>query len=523
MKAPDSLQFEAETCTAASRVLSSEAADFLVRLLRAFEPVRQRLLQARGERQASFDRGAMPGYLASTQAIRAGAWQVPPVPRELSDRRVLLVSGLHAADLVQAANSGAKVVIADFEDFTVPRWEIVMEGQLSLMEAARRTLAVESPGGSQSFPQRPPPLVVRPRGLHMVEKNVTLDGAPVSAALLDFGLYFFHNARELLKRGSGPYFCLSKLESHLEARMWNDVFRFSEDAVAIPQGSIKATAIIETVPAAFEMEEILYELREHAAGLGFGQWDYVASFVRTFQKRPDAVLPEGASIHAMLPLLRSAKLSLVKACHVRNAHAIGQTSAQYPVRGNNTANEAALNQVYGEKEREASEGFDGSCVAHPGLVGAAMEAFDSLMPTPNQIQRKREDLRINEAELLQPPTGPLTEEGVRTSIRCALHYLNGWLQGEGRVVVDGIVENAATVEVARSQLWQWITYRSALLDERLFCVELFDQLLEEAVAEIHGGDPGRHPYARTAASLLRELVSVTDLNTPWTAYASVSE
>ncbi|PZN06973.1 malate synthase A [Thermaerobacter sp. FW80] len=449
------------------QVLTPEALAFVARLQREFNPVRKRLLQRRAERQQELAAGARPDFLASTRAIREGDWRVAPVPRDLQDRRVEITGPVDRKMMINALNSGARVFMADFEDANTPTWDNCIQGQINLIDAVAGTIEYTSPDGRHyRLGERVATLVVRPRGWHLVEKHVLVDGEPVSASLFDFGLYFFHNAHRLLEKGSGPYFYLPKLESHLEARLWNDVFNLAQDALGIPRGSIKATVLVETILAAFEMDEILYELRDHAAGLNAGRWDYIFSVIKKFRHDPAFLLPDRAQVTMTVPFMRAYTELLVKTCHRRGAHAIGGMAAFIPSRKDPKVNEVALAKVREDKVREAGDGFDGTWVAHPDLVPVAMEVFDGVLgERPNQVDRQRDDVQVTARDLLdvRVPGGRITEAGLRNNVSVGIQYLASWLRGNGAAAIFNLMEDAATAEIARAQVWQW-TYHGARLD-----------------------------------------------------------
>ncbi len=450
----------------AEEVLTPEALAFVARLHREFNPTRERLLAARRERQARLDAGERPDFLPETRAVREGDWRVAPAPKDLLDRRVEITGPVDRKMIINALNSGAKVYMADFEDANSPTWENCVGGQANLIDAVRRTIAFESPDGRvYRLNDETATLLVRPRGWHLEERHLRIDGQPAAAALVDFGLYFFHNAHELLARGTGPYFYLPKLESHLEARLWNDVFCFAQDALGVPRGTIRATVLVETILAAFEMEEILYELREHSGGLNAGRWDYIFSIIKKFRHRPDFVLPDRAQVTMTVPFMRAYTQLLVKTCHRRGAHAIGGMAAFIPSRRDPEVNRVALAKVREDKEREANDGFDGTWVAHPDLVPVAMAEFDKVLGArPNQIERQRDDVRVTAADLLdvRVPGGTITEAGLRNNVSVAIQYLESWLRGTGAVAIFNLMEDAATAEIARSQVWQWVRHGARL-------------------------------------------------------------
>jgi malate synthase len=462
-----------------AEILSPEALSFVATLQRTFGPRRAELLARRAERQAQIDAGILPDFLPETAHIRAGDWTIGNIPNDLLDRRTEITGPVDRKMIINALNAGAKVFMADLEDANSPNWDNAIQGQINLRDAIRRTIDYTSPEGkAYALKEQVATLMVRPRGWHLPEKHVLIDGEPISGGLFDFGLYFFHNARELLARGSGPYFYLPKLESHLEARLWNDVFVLAQNTVGVPQGSIKATVLIETILAAFEMDEILYELREHSAGLNCGRWDYIFSCIKKFRSNADFILADRALVTMTTHFMRSYSLLCIKTCHRRNAHAMGGMAAQIPIKNDPAANEAALAKVLADKQREANDGHDGTWVAHPGLVHVALEAFNKAMPTPNQIDRKRDDIEVTAKDLLAfGPEGPITEAGVRLNIAVGVQYLGAWLAGSGAVPIFNLMEDAATAEISRSQIWQWIRSPKGVLDDgRKVTVELFREL-----------------------------------------------
>jgi malate synthase len=466
-------------------ILSTEALSFIVKLARQFEGRRQELLAKRIERQKAIDAGEMPDFLSSTKSIREGNWKVASVPADLQDRRTEITGPVDRKMIINALNSGAKVFMADCEDATSPTWANLLQGQFNLRDAVNRTIDFTSPEGKKyALNEKTATLMVRPRGWHLNEKHLIVDGKPMSGSLFDFGLYFFHNARTLLSRGSGPYFYLPKMESHLEARLWNDVFSFAQDELKVPRGSIKATVLIETILATFETDEILYELREHSAGLNCGRWDYIFSFIKKFSSRPDYVMPDRSQVTMTTHFMRSYCLNVIKNCHRRGAHAMGGMAAQIPIKNNPQANEEALAKVLADKEREATDGHDGTWVAHPGLVPVALKAFDKHMPQPNQISKQRDDVNVTAADLLKVPTGTITEDGMRANMRVGIQYLEAWLGGLGCVPLYNLMEDAATAEISRSQVWQWIRYGATLADGRKVTAQLYDELLPQELARI---------------------------------------
>ncbi len=441
-------------------ILSPPALTFVARLQRELGPRRRELLERRARRRAELDRGVEPDFLAETRSVREDEWRVAAAPSDLLDRRVEITGPVERKMMINALNSGARIFMADFEDASSPTWSNCVEGQRNLADAVRGTIALDTPDKRYKLNEDVATLVVRPRGWHLPERHVLVDGEPISASLFDFGLAFFHNARELLERGSGPYFYLPKLESHLEARLWNDVFLLAQDELGIPRGSVRATVLVETILAALEMEEILYELREHSAGLNAGRWDYIFSAIKTFRNRPGFVLPDRAQVTMTVPFMRAYTELLVATCHRRGAHAIGGMAAFIPSRRDPQVNEVALAKVREDKERESRDGFDGTWVAHPDLVPVATEVFDGILgPRPNQLERLREDVRVTASALLDfaVPGGEVTAGGLRANVSVGVRYLDSWLAGVGAAAIDNLMEDAATAEISRSQVWQWVS------------------------------------------------------------------
>lgn len=467
-------------------ILTPDALSLVAHLHRAFNPRRKELLERRVKVQADLDAGKNPDFLSETIAVRQGDWRVAPVPADLRDRRVEITGPVDRKMVINALNCGAKMYMADFEDSHSPTWDATIQGQINLRDAIRGTIEYTSPEGkSYKLGAKTATLLVRPRGWHLDEKHVRVDGELVSGGIFDFALFFFHNAKALLAKGSGPYFYLPKLESHLEARLWNEIFVAAQKELGIPNGTIKATVLIETILAAFEMDEILYELRDHSAGLNCGRWDYIFSFIKKFRGRPEFVLPDRALVTMTSHFLRSYSLLLIQTCHRRGAHAMGGMAAQIPIKNDPEANAAALAKVRADKEREAGDGHDGTWVAHPGLVPIAEEVFNAKMPGPNQWDVRRNDVKITAADLLKVPEGPITEAGLRTNINVGLLYLESWLRGNGCVPIYNLMEDAATAEISRTQVWQWIRYpKGVLTDGRKITVEMFRSLLAEELEKI---------------------------------------
>jgi malate synthase len=486
-------------------VLTPDALDFIATLHRTFDGRRRELLAQRGRVQAELDRGWLPDFRPETRHVRAGDWRVAPIPQDLLDRRVEITGPVDRKMIINALNSGAKTYMADFEDSHSPTWEATLQGQRNLSDAIRGTIDYTSPEGKRyQLGKQTAVLMVRPRGWHLHEKHVRVDGQFVSGSLFDFGLYLFHNARALLAKGTGPYFYLPKMESHLEARLWNDVFVLAQSKLGLPSGTIRATVLIETILAAFEMDEILYELRDHIAGLNCGRWDYIFSFIKKFRSRPEFVLPDRARVTMTVPFMRSYSLLAIQTCHRRGASAVGGMAAQIPIKNDPDANAQALQKVREDKEREAGDGHDGTWVAHPGLVPLATEVFDRLMPRPNQIDRLREDVRVSAADLLRVPAGPITEAGLRLNVNVGLRYLESWLRGNGCVPIFNLMEDAATAEISRTQVWQWIRHPGGVLEDgRKVTVELVRRVLDEELARIRADigaaafDGGKYGLART--------------------------
>src|SRR5437762_10939494 len=471
-----------------SEILTPGALRFAATLQRAFGGCRTELLGKRASRQADFDAGKLPDFLSETRSIRESTWTCAAVPSDLHDRRVEITGPVDRKMIINALNSGASVFMADFEDANTPKWDNNIQGHINLRDAIRRRIDYVSPEGkSYKLNDQLAVLFVRPRGWHLPEKHVKVDGALVSGGIFDFGLYFFHNAKELVARGSGAYFYLPKLESHLEARLWNDLFVMAQDELGVPRGSIKATALIETILAAFQMDEILYELREHSAGLNAGRWDYIFSCIKKFRSNRDFCLADRALVTMTTHFMKSYAELLIKTCHRRNIHAMGGMAAQIPVKNDEAANAEAFAKVKADKEREATIGHDGTWVAHPGLVPVAKEAFDRIMPAPNQIaSKKRADVKVSATDLLKfEPEKPITEKGVRLNINVAIQYIGAWLAGQGAVPIFNLMEDAATAEISRSQVWQWIRSPKGVLDDgRKITKEMVGAMLPEEMQKI---------------------------------------
>jgi malate synthase len=495
-----------------AEILTPDALGFVATLVRTFGPRREELLKRRAQRQLEIDAGKLPDFLPETAHIRQGDWTIAPMPADLQDRRVEITGPVDRKMVINALNSGAKTYMADFEDAHSPTWESTIQGQINVRDAVAGTITYQSPEGkSYQLNKEIATLIVRPRGWHLLEKHVLVDGQPIPGGIFDFALFFFHNVRPLLAKGSGPYFYLPKIESHLEARLWNDIFVMAQDLLHIPQGTIKATVLIETILAAFEMDEILYELREHSAGLNCGRWDYIFSAIKKFRNIPEFIFPDRAQVTMTTHFMRSYSLLAIKTCHRRNAPAIGGMAAQIPIKNDPQANEEALSKVRADKHREATDGHDGTWVAHPGLVAIAMSEFDAVMKTPNQIDRKRDDVQVTAADLLKVPEGTITEGGLRNNVSVGLQYLESWLRGSGCVPINNLMEDAATVEIARAQVWQWIHHPKGILDDgRKITVELFRQMAREEREKIESTLSEEQRARRRfqdAAQILDEIIT----------------
>ncbi len=504
------MKFLAPALGAGDQILSADAVAFVADLQRRFGPKRLELLAAREARQGRIDAGERPNFLAETAQVRGGAWRCAPIPADLLDRRVEITGPVERKMVINALNSGARVFMADFEDSTTPMWANLLEGQVNLRDAVRRTISYTDPKTGRAYALNPETAVlfVRARGWHLDEAHMLVDGSPVSGSIFDFALYFFHNAKELLRRGSGPYFYLPKIESHLEARLWNDIFVYAQDALGVPRGSIRATVLIETILATFEMDEILYELREHSAGLNCGRWDYIFSFIKKLAADTSVLLPDRAQVTMTTHFMRSYSRLAVKTCHHREIHAMGGMSAFIPIKSDPEANERALAQVRADKEREAADGHDGTWVAHPGLVPVAMEVFDRIMPGPNQIAKKLDGYYATAEDLLSVPEGSITEAGLRQNVAVGLGYVEAWLRGIGCVPLFNLMEDAATAEISRAQLWQWVHHGAVLADGRPVTAELVETAIAEELAAAKSRvDAKRYAAYERAAGLMRLLIA----------------
>jgi len=496
-----------------AEILTPDAVAFAAKLQRAFGGRRAELLARRAARQREFDAGKLPDFLSETRAVREADWTCATVPADIEDRRVEITGPVDRKMIINALNSGAKVFMADFEDANTPKWDNNIQGHINLRDAIRRRIDYVTPEGKEyKLNEKVATLFVRPRGWHLPEKRVSIDGQPISGGIFDFALYFFHNAKELVARGSGPYFYLPKLESHLEARLWNDIFVMAQDELDIPRGTIKATVLIETILAAFEMDEILHELKQHSAGLNAGRWDYIFSCIKKFRLNREFCLADRALVTMTTPFMKSYAELLIKTCHRRNIHAMGGMAAQIPVKNDEAANGEAFAKVKADKEREATIGHDGTWVAHPGLVEVAQEAFDRLMPAPNQIaSKKRSDVRVAAADLLMfEPEAAITEKGLRLNINVAIQYIGAWLAGQGAVPIFNLMEDAATAEISRSQVWQWIRSAKGKLDDgRKVTREMVAAMIPEEMQKIRdllGSAYGEGRYTE-AAEIFAQLVN----------------
>src|ERR1035441_1893161 len=513
---PNGVQLNAPISPRFAEVLTPEAIAFIVGLQRKHNARRKELLAARAVRQASLDAGQKPDFLPATRAIRESEWIVAPLPADLLDRRVEITGPVDRKMIINALNSGAKVFMADFEDSTTPTWDNLIDGQLNLIDAVRRTITYEDPATKKSYKliENPAVLFVRARGWHLDERHMTVSpeqggpAEPMSGSLFDFGLYAFHNAKELIARGSGPYFYLPKLESHLEARLWNDVFVQAESELGLPKNSIKGTVLIETILASFEMDEILYELRDHSAGLNCGRWDYIFSFIKKFANDARAVLPDRAQVTMTTHFMRSYSKLAIKTCHKRNVHAMGGMSAFIPIKSDPVANDKAIAQVQADKEREAGDGHDGTWVAHPGLVPVALEIFDRLRSEEPRVSKQLPDYNVTADDLLQIPAGQITDAGLKQNVAVGLGYVEAWMRGIGCVPLFNLMEDAATAEISRAQLWQWVHQKAKLSDGRTVDTPLVESIIaDELKRQKIAVDAVRYSAYEKAADLMRELVS----------------
>ena len=513
---PQGVEILGTITPAYAQILTPHAVAFVAKMARKFEARRCELLALRAKRQKEFDAGKLPDFLAETRNIREAEWTVGPVPQDLQDRRVEITGPTDRKMVINALNCGANVFMADFEDSNAPTWDNMIDGQINLRDAINRTISFASPEGKRyALNDKTATLLVRPRGWHLTENHMLVDGAPVSGGIFDFSLFFFHNVKSLLAHSTGPYFYLPKMESHLEARLWNEIFVAAQRELDVPQGTIKATVLIETVLAAFEMDEILYELRDHCVGLNIGRWDYIFSCIKKFRSNRDFCLADRAQVTMTAPFLRAYALLLVKTCHRRNAFAMGGMAAQIPIKSDPAANDAAIAKVRDDKVREATDGCDGTWVAHPGLVEVAKAVFDQHMPTPNQVAKKRDDVKVTAQDLLNfQPEKPITESGLRNNISVGIQYIGAWLAGNGCVPVYNLMEDAATAEISRSQIWQWIRSPKGMLEDgRKVTKELFRKMLPEELKKVReelGEEAWNAGKYAEAAKLFEEITASDD-------------
>ncbi|MBQ5949841.1 malate synthase A [Massilia sp. ST3] len=506
---PAGMEIRAEIKPGYEQILTPEALELVAKLSRAFEPRRQELLAARAERARRLDAGERPDFRPDTAHIREGDWKIAPIPKALECRRVEITGPVERKMVINALNSGADSYMTDFEDSNTPNWDNQITGQINMMDAVRKTISLEQNGKTYKLNDKVATLVVRPRGWHLDEKHVLVDGKRVSGGIFDFALFMFHNAKEQLARGAGPYFYLPKMESHLEARLWNDIFVMTQNELGLPQGTIKATVLIETILAAFEMDEILYELREHSAGLNAGRWDYIFSCIKKFKLDKDFCLADRAKVTMTSPFMRAYALLLLKTCHKRGAPAIGGMAALIPIKNDPARNEVAMGGVRNDKARDATDGYDGGWVAHPGLVELAMAEFTKVLgDRPNQIDKQRPDVEVTAKELLDfKPETPITEDGLRYNINVGIHYLGAWLAGNGCVPIHNLMEDAATAEISRSQVWQWIrSSKGVLEDGRKVTAGMVRAMIPEELAKVKAVAPnGDSPSYARAAEIFEEM------------------
>ncbi|MEX0810849.1 MAG: malate synthase A [Chitinophagales bacterium] len=510
----EGVEIKAAVSDVFAEILTPEALSLVAKMHRKFNKRRKELLAKRQERQKEIDNGKFPDFLPETKEIRESEWTCAPQPKDLLDRRVEITGPVDRKMVINALNSGAKTFMADFEDSNSPSWNNNINGQINLRDAINKTITFENPtkGKSYKLNDKVATLLVRPRGWHLVEKNILIDGEPVSGGLLDFGLYFFHNAKTLIKNGSGPYFYLPKMESHLEARLWNDAFVLAQDELGIPQGTIKATVLIETILASYELNEILYELREHSAGLNCGRWDYIFSYIKRFRNHKEFMTPDRDQITMTVPFMHAYSLLVIQTCHKRGVHAMGGMAAQIPIKNDEEANAKAIQKVVADKEREAKDGHDGTWVAHPGLVKVAMDVFDKYMPNPNQLDKKRADVNVSAKDLIEIPEGTISETGLRKNINVGVLYIESWLRGNGAAAIYHLMEDAATAEISRTQVWQWLHYGAKLDDGRTVTEELYKELLPQELAKIKAyvGDDAFHNGKFEKATQLFDALVMQD-------------
>ena len=481
----DGVEIDAPIPRGCDEILTPEAIAFVTELHRKFEPRRKQLLERRVTRQKAIDAGQIPDFLPETESIRKSDYKVAPIPKDLLDRRVEITGPVDRKMVINALNSGANVFMADFEDSNSPTWENNLNGQVNVRDADRGDITYTSPEGkAYQLNPKHAVLIIRPRGWHMVERHFHIDGEPISGSLFDFGLYFFHNAKTRMAKGTAPYFYLPKIQSHLEARLWNDVFVYAQESLGVPNGTIRATVLIETILAAFEMDEILWELRDHSAGLNCGRWDYIFSFIKTFKNHPQYMMPDRSTVTMENHFLKSYVDLLIQTCHRRGIHAMGGMAAQIPIKNDPAANNAALNKVRQDKLREVKAGHDGTWVAHPGLVPIAKEIFDEHMKTPNQLHVMREDVTVTAADLLKVPEGQITEQGLRMNVDVGIQYLESWLRGSGCVPIYNLMEDAATAEISRTQVWQWMHHGAQLSNGQKITAPMIRATIKTVIEQI---------------------------------------
>ena len=510
----EGLEIKAPLQPGFEEILTPEALEFVVKLQRNFNKRRLELLAARVEKQKQIDNGMLPDFLPETKAIREGDWVATPIPADLQDRRVEITGPVDRKMIINALNSGAKVFMSDFEDSNSPFWKNNIEGQINLRDAIRKTISFKNEAGKEyKLNEKTAVLMARPRGWHLPEKHVTVDGEVMSGSLFDFGLFFFHNVKQLIANGTGSYFYLPKMESHLEARLWNDVFVFAQNELGIPQGTIKATVLIETITATFELHEIIYELREHMAGLNCGRWDYIFSYIKKLRNLNGYVLPDRGQVTMAAPFMAAYSKLVIQTCHKRKVHAMGGMSAFIPIKNNEAENNAAIEKVRVDKVREVTNGHDGTWVAHPGLVGVAMDVFNANMTTPNNYSITREGEVTTQNDLLTAPEGTISEAGLRMNINVGVLYIESWLRGVGAAALHNLMEDAATAEISRTQVWQWIKNGSNLTDGRTVTYELFKEILPSELENVKayvGENAYNSATMKRAIEIFDELVQQGD-------------
>jgi len=511
----EGVEIKGELKTGYEQILTTDALALVAKLHRAFNGRREELLVARQVRQQEIDNGKFPDFLAETQHIRESEWTVAPIPQDLQDRRVEITGPVNRKMVINALNSGAKVFMADFEDSNAPSWTNNLDGQINLRDANNRSISFKNPANGKKYAlnNELATLMVRPRGWHLLEKGLLIDGEPCSGGLFDFGLYFYHNVHQLLKNGTAPYFYLPKMESHLEARLWNEAFVIAQNELGIAQGTVKATVLIETILASFELHEILWELKDHSCGLNCGRWDYIFSFIKRFRNHPEFVVPNRDQVTMASPFMDAYSRLVIQTCHKRNVHAMGGMAAFIPIKGDENANAAAIAKVKADKVREVKNGHDGTWVAHPGLVKVAMDVFDDNMPTPNQINVKREDDVITAADLIAVPQGTITEEGVRKNINVGILYMESWLRGNGAAAIYNLMEDAATAEISRTQVWQWIQRGAKLEDGRTVSYQMVEGFIPSELEKIEkyvGADAYANGKFELALELFKKLIATEE-------------